>query len=605
MKKKIFSIIMVIAVVSMILVSGLGESDNRLFDIEQYSLDELKQIKEQVDDRISDLERQWAIEHGDRTITFEEQEITLFTKRTKKVVPIVTRVVEDAPKNTTFIWSSSDQSIAKVSAEGTITAVAYGDAVITATAKDNDCIFGSLVVHVVLPVTKLTIEESNMTLLLNEESADAEADLHVRVEPENAYHQTVTWKSSKESIVSVDEKGHIKGLEPGTATITATSTEPAGSDGTVKKASLTVTVVQAVMKINLSDEEVIIDKGKTKKIKATVSPDNATKKNVTWTSSNTGIATVTTDGTITAKACGECYIICSSTDGSKITASCHVIIKQLVTSIKLSETSIVLASQKVKSITATISPADATSKKVQWTSSNTNVATVIAGKITANKGGDCVITCTALDGSGKSASINVHVPTFSVDRTEYTVFSKNGLTIPINVNGNHSITITYSSPYFDAWKSGNSIFIYPYKAGTGSIKLSNKNAKQDDITIKITIDHSAVYDTTSYPKASYKDILRYPSSYRGSQVQIYGKVIQKVMSGSTVVLRVGTSGYGYYDSVFWVEYTTDQVAESVIEDDYITVYGNCTGTYTYTATFGQSITIPSIKAERIDIGRKY
>ena len=491
--RKIISILL--AAVIMLLSTAMAEEITLVFDVESYSLEELKSIKELVDGRIVELERQWAIEHGDRTITFEESEIIMFAKKTVKLSPIVTRVVDDAPEKTAFIWSTTDENIAKVDANGTVTAVAFGDVTITATAKDNDCIFGSITVHVVLPVSKVSIRETEVTLLLNEDPANAEMDLHAEIVPENAYCQTVTWSSSKEAVVSVTENGHIKGLTPGTASITATSTEQAGSGATSKKASLTVTVVQAVRGVNLSDDELIIDKGKTKKLTVTVSPDDATKKTVSWTSSNDAIATVSKDGTITAKSCGECDIVCTTTDGSNVSAKCHVIVKQLITSLKLSESKIVLTPGSRKTITTTIKPTDATSKNVIWKSSNEKVATVDQGRIVAVGGGDCTITCATTDGSEKQAAVSVHVPAFSISKTDYTVTSRNGLEIPIEVYGtnNHGLSISYSSSCFEARLQGDKIKITPVKAGTGSIKISYGDSKQDDVTIRIKIDQAAMY----------------------------------------------------------------------------------------------------------------
>ena len=571
------------------------------FDVEQYSLDELREINEQVDERLAVLEREWAIEHGDRTVTFEEGEFTLFTKKTQKLQPIVTRVVEDAPEKTSLTWSSSDDTIAKVSSEGIVTGVAKGDAVITATAKDNDAIFGSATVHVVLPVSKVVAEEAEVTLLLDSAPADAEADLHVSIDPEDAYYTDVTWTSSKEDIVTIDGHGHVKGLVPGKSTITATSVE----EGSGKKASITVTVVQAVSGINLTDSELILDKGKTGRLKAEVLPEDATKKKVEWSSSDEEIARVNSEGSITAKACGDCDIICTATDGSGVSSRCHIVVKQLVTSIKLSESKLVLPGGETAVITATVSPEDATSKEIAWSSSDSSIASVTPnGTVLASKGGDCVITCAATDGSEKTATVNVHVPTFSVKETEYTVTSKSGLTIPVDINGNYTISASGSSSSFDYDWKGNDLVILPIRAGSGTIKLTNDEAKQDSITLKITIDHSAVYDTTSYPKASYKDVLRNPGDFRGDNISVYGKVLQKSEGWGSVVLRVGTGGYGYYDDVFWVEYSASSIAASVIEDDYITVYGECTGTHTYETVMGASVTIPSIDAEQIIIGRK-
>ena len=69
-----------------------------------------------------------------------------------------------------------------------------------------------------------------------------------------------------------------------------------------------------------------------------------------------------------------------------------------------------------------------------------------------------------------------------------------------------------------------------------------------------------------------------------------------MQSGSTVVLRVGTRGY---NDVFYVRYDMDELPISIIEDDRITVYGECLGDYTYKSVWGQSITIPEMQAEKI------
>lgn len=600
MRKQISCIVVILLVFTLLFVAQAEDTTDN-FDVEQYSLDELREIKTQVDERLAILEREWAIEHGDRTITFEEDNITLFTKKTQKLQPTITRVVDDAPEKTSLLWTSSDDTIAKVSSEGTVTGVSKGDVTITATAKDNDCIFGSTTVHVVLPVSKVIAEETDVTLLLNDNPANAEADLHVSIDPEDAYILDVEWSSSKEEIATVDQNGHVKGLTPGKSTITAKSLE----EGSDKKASINVTVVQAVQGISLSDSELIIDKGKTAKLSAEITPEDATTKKVEWSSSNEDIAKVSTEGMITAKSCGECDIICTATDGSEVSAKCHVVVKQLVTSIKLSETKIILPGGESKIIEATVSPEDATSKEIVWASSDINVAKVGGnGQIYANKGGDCEITCSATDGSEKQATVKVHVPTFSVDATEYTVTEKSGLEIAVKINGNYTINATSSANCFSCDMRGKTLVIDPIKAGSGTIKLTNDEAKEDAVTLKITIDHSAVYDSTSYPKANYENVLRNPGDFKGENLSVYGKVLQKSESWGTTVLRVGTGGYGYYDKVFWVEYSSSSIGVSVIEDDYVTVYGECTGTYTYETIMGASVTIPSIDAEKIIIGRK-
>ena len=115
-------------------------------------------------------------------------------------------------------------------------------------------------------------------------------------------------------------------------------------------------------------------------------------------------------------------------------------------------------------------------------------------------------------------------------------------------------------------------------------------------------DHAVRLVSSEYKNAD--ELLRNPGDFKGENLSVYGKVLQKSESWGTTVLRVGTGGYGYYDKVFWVEYSSSSIGVSVIEDDYVTVYGECTGTYTYETIMGASVTIPSIDAEKIIIGRK-
>lgn len=489
MNKKIICIVMIFTFISFM---SMASSEN--FDAGQYSLEELREISTKVDDRISELEAEWAIEHGDRIISFEEPEITLFTKKVQKLKPQITRVVEDAPEKTSLLWSSSDETIAKVSSDGTVTAVAKGDATIIATAKDNEYIFGSIIIHVVLPVSKVHINEEDITLLLNDRPENAEADLHATIEPEDAYCNDITWNTSKEDIVRVDDNGHIKGLAPGKATITAKSAE----EGSEKKAKINVTVLQAVREINLSDKELVIDLGKTAKLKAEVLPEDASSKKVEWTSGNEEIAKVSSEGTITAKSCGQCDIMCTAKDGSAVSSICHVIVKQLVKGLKLSESKITLPSGESMMIETIITPEDATEKEVKWESSDASIAKVSDdGRITAENGGDCEITCTAQDGSEKQATVSVHVPAFSVDNDTCLIDTITACEIPIKLIGITAEDIVIDSPSSIVTAEINNdgiIRLFPVNAGKGNLKISCTNNNTDKASIAVEVTHNAISD---------------------------------------------------------------------------------------------------------------
>jgi uncharacterized protein YjdB len=156
---------------------------------------------------------------------------------------------------------------------------------------------------------------------------------------------------------------------------------------------------------------VLKGKSVTLKVKS-ISPSDATSKKVTWSSSNPSVASVNkTTGKVTAKKTGKVTITCTAADGSGVKASCKITVKQPVTKITLSKSKVTLKKgKKVTLKVKSISPKNAASKKVKWSSSNPSIATVDSkGRVKAKKAGTVKIYCTAADGSGKKATCTVKV----------------------------------------------------------------------------------------------------------------------------------------------------------------------------------------------------
>ena len=177
--------------------------------------------------------------------------------------------------------------------------------------------FGSIVE--MDPVLATSIE-------LNETSAEitegGTMQLTATVLPEDATDKTVTWVSSDESVATVDENGLVTAVSPGTATITATT-----NDGSELSASCAVTVLPNIvlatsMDLNQSNAEVNV--GETVQLTATMLPEDATDKTVTWASSDESIAAVDENGLVTAVAPGTATITATTNDGSELSASCVV-----------------------------------------------------------------------------------------------------------------------------------------------------------------------------------------------------------------------------------------------------------------------------------------
>lgn len=163
-------------------------------------------------------------------------------------------------------------------------------------------------------VTGLTMSES--TLAMN---SGTTAQLSVTATPAEAFNPHVTWSSSDESIATVDQNGLVTALVGGMVTITATAT-----DGSGQLATCTITITQMVTSITLSETTLALELDGYKKLTATVLPDNAANKKVTWSSNNDEVAEVTSAGGVAAVGRGTCTITCTAQDGSGVTAICEV-----------------------------------------------------------------------------------------------------------------------------------------------------------------------------------------------------------------------------------------------------------------------------------------
>ena len=163
-------------------------------------------------------------------------------------------------------------------------------------------------------VSGLTMSESTLTL-----NSGTTAQLYVTVTPSDALNPSVSWTSNDEAVATVDASGLVTAVAGGSCTITATAT-----DGSGQTATCQVTVVQLVTSITLSQTTLVLEPDGSQKLTAEVQPDNASNKNVTWSSSDESVAEVTRNGLVAAIGLGKCTITCTANDGSGISASCTV-----------------------------------------------------------------------------------------------------------------------------------------------------------------------------------------------------------------------------------------------------------------------------------------
>ena len=296
-------------------------------------------------------------------------------------------------------WSSSNGKIATVDSKGRVKAVSNGKCKIIATTTDGTNRTASCDVTVDIKfVTGISFDFNSYTIT----NVNQTPVFNPNITPSDAEDKSVRWSSSNTKVATVSSSGVIKAAGNGTCKITATTT-----DGTNLSASFNITVNIKATKMTLDKTKIELTTGKeTEKITSSIEPSIANKA-VKYTSSNTSIATVSSDGVVTAVGSGTCRIIATTTDGSKVTASCDVTVNIKTTGMKLDKTNYTFNKAETIKINPVITPSKA-SKKLTWTSSNTKVAIVSSdGKVTPVGKGTCKITATTTDGTNLSSSCNI------------------------------------------------------------------------------------------------------------------------------------------------------------------------------------------------------
>ena len=156
-------------------------------DISGYTYEELQQIRKQLDEAISEKDREYTRETGDRRVTFGQAEITLLPGESARQIPEITRLTDSAPARTLLSWTSDNPAVVYTDPEnGRVTALSAGSATITASAKDNVLIRGHYTVTVNEAPETLPSGKQEITLTLGGSEADDEADILNLMVPESS-----------------------------------------------------------------------------------------------------------------------------------------------------------------------------------------------------------------------------------------------------------------------------------------------------------------------------------------------------------------------------------------------------------------------------------
>ena len=289
--------------------------------------------------------------------------------------------------------------------------------------------------------------------------------------------QILTWESSDTKVATVSSTGKVTGVKTGSATITCTSVAT----------GLSATCKVTVGKVSLNKSKASIEKGKTLTLTATVNPATLEDKSVTWKSSNTKVATVSSDGKVTGVKTGSAIITCTSV-AMGLSATCKVIVGK----VSLNKSNVAIEKGKTLTLTPTLYPTTLSDKSVTWMSSNTKVATVTAdGKVTGIKTGSAIITCTSV-ATGLSATCKVIIGKVSLDKSKAAIEKGNTLTLTATV---YPTTLSDKSV---TWESSDETvatvtsdgMVTGIKSGTATITCTS-NKLGLNATCKVTVTASS------------------------------------------------------------------------------------------------------------------
>lgn len=412
-------------------------------------------------------------------------------------------LLKDYPHLDYYCFKSSDANVARVAwgaldqatAGYWVSAVGRGTATVDVYLGDPDnggLLCDTLVVHVVgsgeePSKTTVSIADGYATSM----GKGTTQQLKAKVSPDDKVGQVV-WSSSNESVLTVDANGLVTAVGDGTASITATVD---GVCATTDAITVTTPVVKVSgVKLSAANLKLAVG-GEPSTLTATVEPDNATNKNVSWSSSDPTVATVVA-GVVTPVKAGAATITVTTEDGDH-SAACKVTVIQPATGITLDKQKVALVGAAVEQLKAAVVPAEA-NQTVVWKSSNESVATVDqAGKVTPVSKGTATITASTEDGNySQDCAVTVSNPAtnLAVDQSALNLKKGEEGTVKVSLAGalagdvdetKLALDDTGASKAFKVVDNGDGSYtVTALKTGSGSFVITAESLSQ---TVSVTV----------------------------------------------------------------------------------------------------------------------
>ena len=373
--------------------------------------------------------------NGATAITVNKSSLNMQTSGSSQTASVEATLTPGTAQ--TLVWATSDSSVATVS-NGTVTAVGVGTCNITVSVADDPTLIKVIpvtVVESIVPVSGISLNKEALTIKVNA----SDNTLQATVNPDNATTKTVEWSSSDGNIATV-ENGVVRGIAPGTATITVKSTVDSS-----KSASCVVTVEKiAVTGVTVTPAQVSLDVRATQTLQAAIAPENASYQGIKWESENEEIAAVDANtGVVTALKGGlSCKIYAVSTDDQTIKGYCTVTVNGIPaeelylykdSNFEEEADSLTVKAGEKLTVYPYFNPSDATTRDLIWTSSDSKIATVDNGVITGVAKGDVTIRAAVSANKEVYAEFTLHVTPAdkSSETTKPDSTPSTGTTIPV------------------------------------------------------------------------------------------------------------------------------------------------------------------------------
>jgi uncharacterized protein YjdB len=405
-------------------------------------------------------------------------------------------------------WSVTDGTgHAAINSSGLVSAVANGTVVAKATANDGSGVSGTLTITIsnqIVPVTGITVTSEGGATTISTDKGTLQ--LTATVLPEYASNKTVTWSiQSGTGQATISNSGLVTAVANGTVIAKATANDGSGVSGTLTLTlSNQVVLVTGITVTGAGGASLITTLGGTLQLSASVLPDYASDKTVTWSLQNgTGQATINTSGLVTAVANGTVVAKASANDGSGISGTLTVVISDQVIPVTgivvtgAAGATTITTDNGTLQLSASVAPGNASDKTCTWSiQDGTGHATInSSGLVTAESNGTVIARATANDGSGVYGTLTLTLSNQTVLVSHITLTGAGGVSTISTYHGTLQMTATVTPD-----EATNKNVIWSIQDGTGSASISASGlvtaVSDGTVTARATAsDGSGVYGT--------------------------------------------------------------------------------------------------------------